>query len=134
LALQEKAAQGHHALLVRLLDWLRQGGCQSVEEIPAAIDLWATLPVGKRVIFEAKTVSSGSELARTRAGAAQLLEYRFFFGEEDDSLCLVTDRPISDRRCRFLDSLGIATIWANDGRFVAGSSTASAVLAGLGSG
>jgi len=39
---------------------------------------------------------------------SQLLEYRFFYGEAGDALCLVTDAPISDRRIRFLEA-----IWAD---------------------
>jgi hypothetical protein len=56
-------------------------------------------------------VSPGTELARTRSGLSQLLEYRFFYGEPSDRLCLVTDGPISDRRIRFLEDQGIAVAY-----------------------
>jgi hypothetical protein len=75
--------------------------------IPSAIDLEGTK--GKRkALFEAKTVTPKSELSQTRSGLSQLLEYRFFYGDANDELCLVTDAPISDRRIRFLENHKIA--------------------------
>jgi hypothetical protein len=69
------------------------------------------------VLFEAKTVSRSSELSQTRSGLSQLLEYRFFYGDPTDRLCLVTDAPISDRRIRFLENHGIAAAYEEgDGR------------------
>ena len=52
-ALQEKANQQHHRILSHLCAALTAAGWQQIEEIPAAIDLWAT-PAGgsSRVIFE----------------------------------------------------------------------------------
>jgi hypothetical protein len=99
LALQEKARRGHHGLLVSLDRWLRREGWRDIQEIEGAVDLWATPPRRKRrVIFEAKTVRSGSEAKRVRAAIAQLLEYRHFYGTGRDALCIVADRPLSDLR------------------------------------
>lgn len=66
-------------------------------------------------MFEAKTVSPTSELSQTRSGLSQLLEYRFFYGDPGDKLCLVTDGPISDRRIRFLVAQEIAVAY-DEGR------------------
>jgi hypothetical protein len=116
-ALQEKATQSHHLLLAGLSNLLKASGWTEVEEIPAALDLWARpaeTDLG-RVIFEAK--SAGSELHRVRAGLAQLLEYRFLHGEPSDALCLVTTERVRDERIRFLRGLGIDVIWANRSGF-----------------
>jgi hypothetical protein len=56
-------------------------------------------PDGARTIFEVKTLRPDSELARVRAAISQLLEYRFFFGEPNDDLCVVTDHP-AERQAR----------------------------------
>src|SRR5262245_18231794 len=103
----EKANRGHHGLLSVLAAWLARAGWTDIEEVPGAVDLWAKSPQG-RVIFEAKTVSTGNEASQARHALSQLFEYRFFYGSEDDSLCLVIDVPLSDRRLRFLEAVGIA--------------------------
>ena len=128
-ALREKASQGHHRLVAALAEWLDEQGWSEIQEIPLALDLWARMPNGgRRVIFEAKTVRTGSEGPRVRLALAQLLEYRFFYGEPDDRLCVVCDRPISDRRVRLLDGLGIAVLWHKGETFCAGSGTARELL------
>jgi hypothetical protein len=111
--LNEKASAAHHALLVALKRWLEANGWTHIEEIPAAVDLWARRS-DVRVILEAKTLTAESELTQTRAALAQLLEYRFFHGNSADHLCLVTDSPISDRKLRFLCALGIHCLWHHD--------------------
>jgi hypothetical protein len=50
--------------------------------------------------------------------------------KSDDLLCLVADGPISDKRCRFLDQLGVAVIWQDGEAFAAGSRLAGDVFAG----
>ncbi len=122
-ALREKAVRGHHDLLVALADWLQAESWQCIEEIPLAVDLWAIAPAGERVIFEAKTVHSGSEGPRVRSAIAQLLEYRFFFGNPEDRLCLVCDRPLSGKRVKLLDGLGISVLWRSGETFHRGSAT-----------
>jgi hypothetical protein len=109
-ARREKANQGHHALLVRLQAHLAGSGWTDIDEIPSAIDLEAAKRK-RKVLFEAKTVSPASELSQTRSGLSQLLEYRFFYGDPGNGLCLVTDAPISDRRIRFLEAQGIAVAY-----------------------
>lgn len=85
-------------------------GWTNLNEVPSAIDLEGNK--GKqKVLFEAKTVSPTSELGQTRSGLSQLLEYRFFYGDSSDGLCLVTDAPISDRRIRFLEIHHIAVAY-----------------------
>ena len=129
LALQEKARKGHHALLVALATWLEHCGWTNVEEIEGAVDLWANRPDSRdRVIFEAKTVRRKVEVKRVRAAVAQLLEYRYFYGRPGDTLCVAVDRPLSDVRCRLLDSLGVAVLWRDGQRFCAGSRTAAELL------
>lgn len=110
LALQEKAARGHHQILVSLYEYLVKSGWQSIEEVPGALDLWAVCPDSSRVIFEAKTIGDDNEIDQCRAALAQLLEYRFFFGRPSDRLCLVVDRLISDARGQVLESAGVAVI------------------------
>jgi hypothetical protein len=78
-ARREKANAAHHALLVRLQAELAARGWTDLDEIPSAIDLEARKPK-RKVLFEAKTVTTTSELSQTRSGLSQLLEYRFFHG------------------------------------------------------
>jgi hypothetical protein len=126
-ARQEKATQGHHALLVRLQTELLAQGWKELDEIPSAIDLEASK--GRRkVIFEAKTVTPRSELSRTRSGLSQLLEYRFFYGNPSDHLCLVTDAPISDRRIRFLEHHKVAVAYEEGDGLIACGTTAQRLL------
>jgi hypothetical protein len=115
--LNEKATAAHHALLVALKRWLEANGWTNIEEIPAAVDLWASRG-DLRIIFEAKTLTSDSELVQTRSAFAQLLEYRFFYGQQTDQLCLVADGALSDRRLRFLDAMGIHALWHDGEKFV----------------
>lgn len=115
--LNEKAIAAHHALLVALNRWLKANGWSDIEEIPAAVDLWARRD-NVRVLFEAKTITNGSELVQTRAALAQLLEYRFFYGEPVDRLCLITDAPLSDRRLRFLSAMDVDMLWHDGEKFV----------------
>lgn len=122
-ALKEKAAHGHHALLVTLHDALRAAGWTDLEEMPTAIDLRARNPGHRcRVIFEAKTL--GNELHQTRAAFAQLEEYRLLHGAPEDHLCLVVDAPISEARMDILAALGISILWL-DGEVFCGSSKPS---------
>ena len=110
-ALQEKANQQHHRILSRLHAALTAAGWQEIEEIPAAVDLWAKTPDGsRRVIFEVKGLSGSNEIGQCRAALAQLLEYRFFYGADSDLLCLVVDRAIADRRRAFLESNGVGVV------------------------
>ena len=112
-ALQEKANQQHHRILSHLCAVLAASGWQQLEEIPAAVDLWATHPCGSgRVIFEVKGLSDGNEISQCRAALSQLLEYRFFYGNDADRLCLIVDRPITDRRRVLLESMGVAVVVA----------------------
>lgn len=127
--LQEKAARGHQQILAVLFAELCNRGWAEIAEIPTAVDLWARDPTGRRVIFEAKTIRSGTERARVRGGLAQLLEYRYAYGTAGDSLCLVTDVALAPERVAFLDSLGIALIVCARGRVYAGSPTAHHLLA-----
>lgn len=124
-ALREKAVQGHHDLLVALADWLDERGWLEIEEIPLAVDLWALAPGGGRVIFEAKTVRGGSEGPRVRSAIGQLQEYRFFYGTAEDRLCMVSDRPLSGKRVKLLDGLGIPVLWWDGETFQPGSANAT---------
>jgi hypothetical protein len=84
---------------------------------------------GKRkVLFEAKTASPASELMQTRSGLSQLLEYRFFYGDPSDGLCLVTDAPISDWRIRFLEAQGVAVAYDQGSGLVACGTLAQKLL------
>lgn len=81
-----------------------------VEEIPGAIDLWGRRPGdGVRVIFECKTIDS-NELSQCRGALAQLLEYRYEYGDESDDLCIVADQPVSTTRLEFLESIGVGVV------------------------
>jgi hypothetical protein len=109
---QEKATLGHHELMKQLHAAVTAAGWTEIVEFPSGLDLWARCPVtGRRCIFEAKTVRPRSESRRIRAALAQLLEYRFLWGEPQDELCVVSSAPISDEKVRFLRSLGIDAIW-----------------------
>jgi hypothetical protein len=123
LALQEKARKGHQELLVRLAVWLEGDRWSDIEEIEGAVDLWATPRRGHRVIFEAKTMGSRASVGRVRGALGQLLEYRYFYGEPDDELCIVSDRPIGARAGRMLDSLGVAMLWRDEDGFRPGNAT-----------
>ena len=114
-ARQEKANAGHAKILENLDRLLRAAGWHDVEQIPAAVDLWATHDAsGDRVIFEAKTIGPKNELRQCRGGLAQLLEYRVEYGAPDDALCLAVDEPISLRRGRMLDAFDIGVLLIHD--------------------
>jgi hypothetical protein len=79
------------------------------------VDLWAKTPDGsRRVIFEGKGLSASNEIGQCRAALAQLLEYQFFYGRDDDRLCLVVDRAIADRPRAFLEGSGVAVVFVTD--------------------
>lgn len=113
----EKANAAHHALLVALKRWLQAGGWTDLEEIPGAVDLWARGRDGVRVLFEVKTIAEGMELGQTRSALAQLLEYRFFYGDAVDLLCVVVDAPLADRRLRFLAAMDVHVLWFDGSTF-----------------
>jgi len=116
LVLREKATRAHHALLVSLKKHLELHGWTEIEEIPAAVDLWARRPRDhKRVIFEAKTLGGANGNHQSRIALAQLLEYRFFFGTPEDELCLVVDAILDDARVRFLESAQVAVLHVERG-------------------
>jgi len=116
IARSDKANQNHHALVAALQRSLEATGWTDIQEVPGSVDLWARNPAaGCRVIFEAKTLDAASERDQTRAAFAQLLEYRYFRGEREDKLCLVTNAPISNPREQFLATYGIAVL-AYDGK------------------
>jgi hypothetical protein len=108
--LQEKAAVGHQRILVTLYQDLCARGWSDFADMRTAIDLWGRNPLGGRVIFEAKTIRPGRERARVRGGLAQLLEYRYAHGNDNDRLCLVTDAALTPARVSFLESLGIGVL------------------------
>ena len=109
-ARREKATQGHHELLARAHAYLRVTGWTGLAEIPLAIDLQGISPLGLPVIFEAKTITDTNEIRQCRAGLAQLLEYRQDYGNPNDTLCLLVDGDISERRADLLDRLGIGLV------------------------
>jgi hypothetical protein len=101
---------------VQLKKRLLRDGWHGIEEIPAAVDLWARRN-DARMSFEAKTMSGTQELPQTRAALSQLLEYRFFYGRVEDLLCLVANRPISHSRLQFLNALGVRVIYFDGSAF-----------------
>ncbi len=108
--LAEQADKAHQATLRHFGLWLAENGWMDIEEVAGATDLMARRLDGHaayRTLFEVKSITLTNERDRVRGGLAQLLEYRMFLGSQDDQLCLVTSRPISDRRLQLLDSLGI---------------------------
>lgn len=122
LARREQSHRAHQRLVAALDAYLRSVGWTEVEELAGAIDVRARRPLdGRRVIFECKSMRaerSAAELSRCRLGLAQLLEYRFAYGNVDDELCLVTDGIVSERRVQFLESLGIGCASFLDGSIV----------------
>jgi 5-methylcytosine-specific restriction protein A len=111
--LAEQADRTHQATLKAVGLWLQTQGWSELEEIDGAIDLLGKRPSrsGGKALFEIKSIVAGSERQRVRSGLAQLLEYRLFLGDKSDKLCLVTNRPISERRLRLLDSLSIGHLY-----------------------
>lgn len=105
---------------------------EDLEEIDGAIDLQAKRPRGvsgsRKTLFEIKSIRPGTERARVRSGLAQLLEYRVFLGRKTDHLCLISDRPISERRLRVLDSLGIGHAYLENGNVVPSGTPSTNVL------
>ena len=95
--------------------FLPENRWEVIEEIPAAIDMRAIRPGLGRVIFEAKTITETNEINQCRAALSQLLEYRFFYGDPVDELCVVVDAPIADARLRFLESIDVAVALAANG-------------------
>lgn len=115
----EQADAAHQRTLSTFGQWLADRAWESLEEMDGAIDLIGQAPPeqgGRRAIFEIKSITLGTERTRVRAGLAQLLEYRLFLGEPKDALCLVSNRPISERRLRLLNHLGIAHAYVEGGQ------------------
>ena len=113
--LAEQATRGHQNTLRALGLRLSASGWSDIQEIDGATELMAQKPRGsRRVLFEIKTLTAANEREAVRGGLAQLLEYKYFLGSEDDSLCLVTNRPIDDRRLQLLDSIGIGHAYIED--------------------
>jgi hypothetical protein len=129
--LNEKASTAHHMLLAALKRWLVVNAWADIEEIPSAVDLWARHD-DVRVIFEAKTITSETELVQTRAALAQLLEYRFFYGTPSDHLCLIAEVPLSDRRLKFLSAMGVLVLCRQGERFILCEGGSGHVLALMG--
>jgi hypothetical protein len=127
-AKREQANQDHHAIVRALNTLLNAVGCADVSEIPGAIDRWARRPDGARMIFEAKTISATNEVPQTRGAFAQLHEYRMEYGAPDDDLCLVVNRPLSVRRQKLLDSLGVAVLVKTGADFQAGNDHGSHLI------
>lgn len=125
----EKRNADHHRVLVALARDLIKSGWTHIEEMRSAIDLSAQRD-GRRMIFEAKTLKVGDELSQVRSGLSQLLEYRFFYGDAEDALCLVVDAPVSDRRVRFLDAHGIGVLVFDGGSFMACGTQSAGILVG----
>lgn len=121
LALQEKARQGHHRILARLARRLAAEGWTDIGEIPGSVDLWATAPGGPRVIFEAKTLREENEVAQSRSGLAQLLEYRHQHGRPQDEICLVTDPELDPHRSAMLHAIGVAVLTVEADRWRSGN-------------
>lgn len=125
--LAEQADRDHQDTLRAFGLWLKGNGWSELEEIDGAIDLLAKSD-SHRVLFEIKSIRSGSERTRVRSGLAQLLEYRLFLGQPNDKLCLVSNRPISERRLRLLDSLSIGHAYLEDGKVKISGTRASRAL------
>jgi hypothetical protein len=130
-AKREQANQDHHAIVRALNALLQAVACADITEIPGAIDLWATRSDGSRMIFEAKTISASNEVPQTRNAFAQLHEYRMEYGTPDDDLCLVVNRPLSVRRQKMLDALGIAVLVNSGADFQAGNDHGSHLIDAL---
>lgn len=126
--LREKAVSGHQQILVTLFHYLRDSGWTELDEMPIAVDLWARDVAGRRTIFEAKTIRPNTQLSRVRSGLAQLLEYRYSYGDADDYLCLVTDAALAAERIAFLESLGVSLVVCARGGVYPGSPTAHRLL------
>jgi hypothetical protein len=135
--LSEQADETHQRTLRTFGLWLRDNGWGNLEEIDGAIDLLANLPTSgssqRRTLFEIKSIRGTTERTRVRAGLAQLLEYRLFLGAKGDRLCLVSDRPISERRLRLLDSLSIGHVYVEkDEVCISGTRSSRALFPGSG--
>ena len=78
--------------------------------------------------LEAKVLTDANELGRTRAALAQLLEYQYFYGKPDNALCLITTRPIADRRLRFLESQQVSVAYDDGSGLVACGARAPKLL------
>jgi hypothetical protein len=79
-AKREQASRDHHSIVSALNMLLREVECTRIEELPDAIDLWATRADGSRMIFEAKTVSPSNELSQTRSGLRNYLSTEWSTG------------------------------------------------------
>ncbi len=66
-----------------------------------------------------------------RSAFAQLHVYQMEYGAPDDELCLVVNRPLSVRRQKLLDSLGVAVLVKSGADFQAGNDHGSRLIDAL---
>ncbi|HWS18833.1 MAG TPA: hypothetical protein VN223_12490 [Candidatus Elarobacter sp.] len=90
---------------------------------PHPIDLRITHP--KTVIFEVKPAANRNPIHAIREAVGQLLEYRYFLGPKDATLCIVLDENPGSMLTDFVEHwLGMRICWVTGNQLFGGPKTA----------
>lgn len=114
----------HERLVGEYGEWSQsQGFAASTTEHPRDLVLRRN---GREWLVEAKVLYRGNATEAVRAALGQLFTYRFFlYGAEQPRLVALFAEPVGEAYVRLLDSLGVASVWKEAGRWL-GSSHAQA--------
>ncbi|MBK1666667.1 hypothetical protein CKO28_01235 [Rhodovibrio sodomensis] len=111
LAALRAARENHEHLVAELSRLFRDHGFQPEESVH--VDLFVQLKWAP-AIFEVKTLTASNETAQMRKAVAQLLEYRFRYGQDKAALWILYASAPQDRMMLvdFPRSLGLYVTWA----------------------
>jgi MrcB-like, N-terminal domain len=119
----------HERLIREYGEWIRtRGYLPSTSEHPKDLVLRRG---GAEWLVEAKVLYRGNATDAVRAVLGQLFTYRYFLYPPDSPPGLVGlfPEPIGEAYVRFLEEIGVATVWKEDGRWLGSASAQAAEIA-----
>jgi hypothetical protein len=107
----------HERLVREYGEWAQsQGFAASTTEHPRDLVLRSG---GSEWLVEAKVLYRGNATEAVRAALGQLFTYQFFlYGADQPRLVALFAEPIGEAYVRLLDSLGVASVWKDGGRWL----------------
>jgi hypothetical protein len=115
----------HERLVADFGLWTAERGFRpSTVEFPRDLVL---RKAGIVVLVEAKVLYRGNATDAVRAAVGQLLTYRHFLHASDPQLCLLAlfSEPVGAAYERFLDSVGVESVWREDSSWNGSASSAA---------